>query len=528
MINWRTNLILVFLLVFGIVLAGRLFYIQIIKGDFYKALARGLYSTETQVIGERGEIFLKNGQPLAINIDWPLVFSSPVEVEEKEIVAEKLAEILSLEKKFVLEKLGKNNLYEPIKKKITEEEIQQIGELDFKGVYLGKEKGRYYPYGEFASHLVGFLDADLQGQYGIEGYYDDILQGKRDQKGSDIFLTVDYSIQFKAENLLKEAKETLDIEGGQVIVMNPKTGEIMALANFPGFNPNDYSRISDFSVFKNGTTQKIFEPGSVFKVITMAGALEEGKITPQTTYQDKGMIKIGSWSISNYDSRIYGEQTMTEVLEKSINTGAVFAQQQLGEEPFLSFLDRFGFFSPTGIGISEVYSENREFKKGYEINFATASFGQGIEITPIQLIRAFSAIANGGNLVRPYLVKGEAPDTEENYVISPKTAAQVTAMMVSVTENGFAKSARIPGYYVAGKTGTSQISFASLEEDKKGYSDKTWQNFIGFAPAFDPEFVIFVKLDNPKSRTAEYSAVPIFQNLAKYILDYYQIPPERE
>jgi cell division protein FtsI (penicillin-binding protein 3)/stage V sporulation protein D (sporulation-specific penicillin-binding protein) len=226
---------------------------------------------------------------------------------------------------------------------------------------------------------------------------------------------------------------------------------------------------------------------------------------------------------------------MTEVLEKSINTGAVFAEEKLGHDSFLRYLDKFGFFKLTGIDLQEVYSENREFKKGYAINFATASFGQGIEMTPIQLIRAYSAVANGGKLVRPYVVKkiinGEevsevAPKIEEDSVISPKTAAQLTAMLVSVVENGFAKSARIPGYYVAGKTGTAQISFAALEVEKKGYSDKTWQSFVGFVPAFNPEFIILVKLNNPKTKTAEYSAAPIFQDLAKHIVDYYQIPPD--
>ncbi len=527
----RINLILLLLSLCGMVIVGQLFYLQIIKGDFYKALAQGLHSTETQIISERGRIFFKNGEPLAVNIDWSYVFASPIEVKEKEVAASKLAEILSLDKDFVLRKLEKDKLYEPIKKKITNEEVQKIKEINLRGIYLGKETGRYYPQETLASQLVGFLDANLQGQYGIEGYYNDVLQGRRNQRGQDIFLTVDYSIQFRAEKLLEQAKENLAIEGGEIIVMNPNSGEILALANFPNFNPNQYSTVSDFKIFKNGATQKIFEPGSVFKPITMAGALEEQKITPQTTYLDKGKVVIGGWTISNYGNRIHGEQTMTNVLEKSINTGAVFAEEKLGHDSFLNYLDKFGFFRLSGIDLPEIYSENREFKKGYKINFATASFGQGIEITPIQLIRAFGAIANRGELVRPFIAKKVGEEDKFSSfvaarVIEPKTAAQLTAMLVSVTENGWAKSARIPGYYTAGKTGTSQVSFAALGEKKRGYSDKTWQSFIGFVPAFNPEFVILVKLNNPKTRTAEYSAVPIFRNLAKFIIDYYQIPPD--
>ncbi len=543
MIRWRINFILVFLFLFGAVIVGQLFYIQIIKGDFYRALAQGFYSSDRQTLAERGRVFFRSGEPLAVNIDWPIVFSSPLEIEEKESTAKELARILSLEEDFILEKLKKENLYEPIKRRPSEEEIQKIKELNLKGVYLGRERRRYYPQETIASQLIGFLDFDSQGQYGIEGHYNEILQGKRNQPGQDIFLTIDYPVQFMAEKLLEQAEENLNIEEGEIIVMDPNSGEILALANFPSFNPNQYSEVSDFTIFKNSATQKIFEPGSVFKPITVIAGLEEEKITPQTTYFDTGFVQIGGHTIRNYGRRVWGEQTMTEVLEKSINTGAVFVEEKIGHNSFLEYLDAFGFFKPTGIDLPEVYSENRHFKRGYEVNFATASFGQGIEMTSIQLIGAFSAIANGGNLIRPYLVR-EIVDFQQNLeggfsfsekqtltgsgnsIVSTKAAAQLTAMMVSVTENGFAKSARVPGYYVAGKTGTAQIAWSALGVNQRGYSEETWQSFAGFAPAFNPEFVILVKLKNPQARTAEYSAAPIFREMAKYLLDYYQIPPD--
>jgi cell division protein FtsI/penicillin-binding protein 2 len=224
---------------------------------------------------------------------------------------------------------------------------------------------------------------------------------------------------------------------------------------------------------------------------------------------------------------------MNEVLEYSINTGAVFAERQLGHDNFLQYIKKFGIFEPTNIDLAgEVFSENKEFQKGYEINFATASFGQGIEMTPIQLVRAFSAIANNGMRTEPYLVEKE-PSTELSLsagepVISSQTSSQLTAMLVSVVENGYSKRAKIPGYHIAGKTGTAQISWSALGVSKSGYSDKTIQSFVGYAPAFDPKFLILVKLDNPKTKTAEYSAIPIFRDLAKYIIDYYQIPPDYE
>ena len=259
----------------------------------------------------------------------------------------------------------------------------------------------------------------------------------------------------------------------------------------------------------------------------MAAALNEGTITPDTTYTDKGFVQIGARKITNYDHRVWGLRTMTEGLEYSINTGAVFAAQQLGKEKFLEYIEKFGFFDPTNIDLAgEIFSRNAEFKKGYEINFATASFGQGIEMTPMQIVKAFSAIANNGQMTQPYIVERDEGEKKQEQVISPKTATEVTEMLTNVVQNGYAKSAQIPGYYVAGKTGTAQISWSALGVAKSGYSDKTVQSFVGYAPAFDPKFLILVKLDNPATKTAEYSAVPIFHDLAKYIIDYYQIPPD--
>jgi len=534
---WRINFLLALLFLFGGIIIGRLFFIQVHQGEFYRALAQGLYNISEKNEEERGEIFFRNGEPLAINMEWPLVFTSPREVKEKEKTAQKLAEVLGIDKNLIFEKLKKDNLYEVIKKRLTSEEIENLDKLNLAGIYLSKEKGRYYPQETLASQLIGFLDAQKKGRYGVEGYYDEILQGERNKPGKDLVLTIDYSIQFMAEKLLAEAKENLDIEGGEIVVADPNTGEILALANFPNFNPNQYSKVSNLDIFQNSVTQKIFEPGSVFKPITMAAALEEQKITPQTTYIDTGKVKIGGYTIYNYDNRVWGKRTMIEVLEKSINTGAVFVEEKIPHEIFLNYIAKFGIFTPTGIDLEETYSENKELKKGYEINFATAAFGQGIEMTPIQLLRVYCAIANGGKLVRPHVVKEIRdknkileiePKIEDDSVISSKTASQLTAMLISVVENGFAKRAKIPGYYIGGKTGTAQISYSALNIDKKGYSDKTWQTFVGWLPAFNPKFVILVKLDNPKTKTAEYSAVPLFHDLAKYLIDYYQIPPDYE
>ncbi|MBI2626027.1 MAG: penicillin-binding protein 2 [Candidatus Nealsonbacteria bacterium] len=558
----RINLILVLIFLFGAAIISRLVFLQISQHDFYSALARGQQKFFIDAQGERGQIFFQNHDfPVATNKNYYFVYASPsgIPQEEKENTAEVLSQVLDLDKESISIKFQKDSLYELLKDRLTEKEALGLKEKQLTGVYLGEEKLRNYPYGELASHILGFVNKDGQGQYGVEEYWNDLLAGKENilegergllgyfftnskavqANGANLELTIDYNIQYFAEKLLNNAQKNLDIGGGTIVVMNPNSGEILALADSSNFDPNKYYQENDLRVFQTDAIQKIFEPGSVFKPITMSGAINEGSVTPYTTYRDPGVVEIGGWPIYNYDQRSYpGDITMTGVLERSINTGAVFAESQLGNQKFSDYIKKFGIFEKTGIDLAgEILSLNKEFKKGYDIGFATASFGQGIEMTPIQLVRAFSSISNGGKLVKPYLVKkiknnGNMteirPEIIESGVISPATASKVTAMLVSVVENGFGKAAKIPGYYIAGKTGTAQVSFSSIGINQSGYSERTWQSFIGFAPAFDPKFIILVKLNNPATKTAEYSAVPIFKDLAKYIIDYWQIPPDYE
>ncbi len=549
-------MIFFFVVVFGLLIIARLYFLEVINGDYYRALAQGQQKTVKR-ISERGRIFFKGGQILATNKKGKYLFISPKEISDKETTAKEISEIVGLPEKEILKKTMEDNYFELIKKRLTLDEAEKLKKQKLKGVYLGDTIFRDYPQGLFASQVVGFLNDAGEGQYGVEGYYDQSLKGEKKIEGlktpwgqltslinnnsnaTDIWLTIDYPIQFKAEELLKKAKDDFDIRSGQIIVIEPNTGKILALANFPNFDPNkyeEYALAKKTVIFQNSAIQKLFEPGSCFKPITMAAALEEGKVTPETIYEDKGVVWLNGRPIYNFARKKWGKRTMTEVLEKSINTGAIFAERKLGNEEFLKYIKKFGILEATGIDLEgEVFSKNRRLAKGRDIDFATASFGQGIEMTPIQLVRAFCAIANGGKMVRPYVAErfsqnGKVfktkPLIEAQEVISSKTAYQLTKMLVSVVENGFGKKAKIPGYYVAGKTGTSQIPFSALGINRKGYSNETWQSFIGFAPAYDPKFLILVKLDNPKSRSSEYSAVPIFHDLARYIIDYRQIPPD--
>lgn len=516
----RLNFILILFSLFCGLIFWRLFNLQIRQGDFYKALAQGLNMKNQAILEKRGEVFLKNDEPLVINKDFPLVFAVPAKVEDSEKTAKTLAEILQLPPDFLVERLSGDGLYSLLKSRINSQELELLKKAKLVGVFISQESGQYFPQETMASQAVGFVDANARGRYGLLEYYDEFLTSQ------DLNLTIDYDIQFLAEKLLVQAKDNLNIEAGQIIVLEPNSGRILAMANFPNFNPNqyrEYAAQNNLGIFINPASQKIFEPGSVFKPITLAAALEESKITPKTTYVDEGIVRVGGYKVLNYDNRVYGLQTMTNVLEKSINTGAVFAEKQLGHNLFLKYLEKFGFFEKTGVDFAETYSENKELKKGYEINFATASFGQGLEITPLQLVRAFSVIANGGRLVKPYLAENQRQPELSEPVISQKTASQLTAMLMSVVENGFGRAARIPGYYIAGKTGTAQVP-----EKGKYSADKTVQSFIGFFPALNPKFLMLVKLDNPGTKTAEYSAVPIFREMADYMIKLYQIPPDYE
>jgi cell division protein FtsI/penicillin-binding protein 2 len=558
--SWRTLILFASLILLGTALLGRLSYIQVLRHGFYKALAQGQQAFPYVVKGERGNIFAQNKQgslhTLATHDTISLVFATPSEVANQKDTAYTLANILGLEESFIQEQLSHaDSLFEVLKRKLTNEEGESIVKASLPGIYLKEESVRRYPQDTFASQLLGFTNQDEQGQYGLEEYYQEELEGKEGlftairnaggylgaesrealKNGSDLLLTIDYNIQAQAEAILRREQPKLKFEQASIVVMEPSSGRIMALASVPGFNPNEYGEVKDIAVFQNPAIQSLFEPGSVFKPLTMAAAFDQGTLKPETTYEDTGVVRIGGYKILNYDERVWGTRSMTEVLEFSINTGAVFAQQQLGNEKFLQALERFELFSPTGIDLAgEAYSQNQELKKGYGINFATASFGQGIEITPMQLIRAYSAISNKGIMVKPYVVEKRI-DRDSEYetksefslpVVSLKTANLVTQMMVNVVENGFSKRAKIPGYYLAGKTGTAQVAWSALGQNRSGYSDKTVQSFVGFAPAYDPRFLMLVKLNNPQTRTAEYSAMPLFRELAKYIIDYLEIPPD--
>jgi len=563
--NWRGNFILLLIIIAGAAIISRLFFVQVINHKLYQSQALGQQVGFSKVVGSRGQILCENSQQskgaynsgqtknLATNKDAWIISVASDEILDNIAFTEVLSEVIGQTKEEILAEIDRDNYYTVIKKGVSTDELNKIKELNLKGLYWENNPERFYPQGELASQVLGFFGGEGTGQYGLEGYYEDILMGKtgiKEEKrgldalfsndnnisldGSDLYLTIDCNIQFQAESLLKKEKQKNDIDSGQIIVLKPDSGRVLALVNFPSFDPNQYSKEENLEIFQNSATQKLFEPGSIFKPFTMAIALNENKITPETTYVDTGSVSFGIKTIHNFANEIYGEQTMTQVLENSINTGAVFASQQVSHQTFLNYIDKFGFTEKTGIDLQgEVSSNNDVLRNATDMNFATASFGQGIELTPMQIVTGFSAIANGGKVVKPYLVEKITNGQDEmeikpqlsDPIISQKTVSQLTPMLVNVVDNGFGSVAKITGYYIAGKTGTAQVPL----KNGRGYeTDKTIQSFVGYGPAYNPQFLILVKLDNPKVPKSALSAVPVFKELAQYIINYWQIPPDYE
>lgn len=435
--------------------------------------------------------------------------------------------------------------------------------LTIPGIGFDLESFRYYPEQEIASNVLGFVNGEGNGKYGLEEFFNDELFGKygslkserggqssviivndreyiKPVAGSDLVLTLDRNVEFIACEKLKEAVKKHGAEGGSVIAVNPKTGAIIAMCSVPDFNPNDYKNVDDISVYNNPAIFNQYEPGSVFKTVTMSIAINQGKVNPSTTYKDEGQIMINGWPkpIKNSDYSTHGPHgvvDMNTVLENSLNTGAIFAMLQAGPKVFADYVKDYGFGERTGIELGAESTGsigNLLSNKVREIDAATASFGQGISVTPLQMVMSYQAIANKGIMMKPYIVQaiirdGQREDTvpkQLRQVISPKTAATVSAMLVNVVEVGHSKRAYIDGYYIGGKTGTAQVAVNG------GYStDKYIHTFIGIAPIDEPAFIMLTKIDAPKDvEFAEGSALPLWTEIADFMLKYYQVPKNRK
>lgn len=561
----RINVLIIAVSFFTLAICIRLFDLQVFKNSYYQALASGQHEIFENLIPARGEIYVedkfsKELYPLAINRKLNLVYAVPKQITNPKEVAEKLEPLLSVPKDELLPRLDKSeDLYEPLAHKVDDETVEKIKELGFSGIHFQKEDVRFYPDGELAAHVlgfVGFVDDKKRGLYGVEGYYNDLLAGQEGylksdkdavgrfisvgkkfieeaKDGSSIVLTIDRLIQFKVEKILKKATEKYGAEKGSIIIVNPQTGEIIALACYPTFNPNTYFEVENVDVFRNSIIYDLYEPGSSFKPIFMAAALDSGLISSNTVFEDTGSIKVGKYTIRNFDGKANGKVTATNILENSINVGMVQIAQLLGKKRAYKYISRFGFTDMTGIDLDvEIPTNIKEPEKWTDSDLATASFGQGLAITPMRLITAYMAIANNGKLMQPHIVKKIIHPEGSEEIIKPKeirkilkssTAATLSAMLVSVVENGQGKPAKVEGYRIAGKSGTAQVPL----KGKVGYDpNKKITSFIGFGPIDDPRFVILVKFDNPGGEVwGASTAGPVVAQVARELFQYYQIPP---
>lgn len=523
-------------------LIWNLYTVQIEKGNDYIQRAEAQNRAANFLEPRRGRIIFtdknKNFSPAAINREYPSIYAVPKEIEDAAEAANMLGPILGIDvSELELKFSKKDDPYELLIRRSNEGQVERIETLNLKGIYTGTNFSRFYPLGALGSHLVGFTAPNLEedrpaGRYGLEAFYENHLAGKpgeiigekvvSPQHGKDLLTTIDAVIQERAAAILEKLVKDYRAESGIVIVQNPTSGAILAMQNYPAFDPNRYSEFS-IADFLNPAVQGIYEPGSIFKVITMAAGLDAGKITPDLAYVDSGSVTYNGRTIRNWDLKAHGRITMTQVIEQSVNTGAVFAERQIGHETFLHYLKKFGFDSPTGIDLpGEVGGNIRNLEEdGRDINFANASFGQGIAVTPIQLLRAISAIANGGIMMRPY-INAELQPQSEGRVISEEAAKQVTAMMVSAVDK--AQVAAIPYYSVAGKTGTAQIP----DFKRGGYTDQVINTYVGFAPASKPKIIVLFRLDKPAGAPlAGLTVVPAFRELTEFILNYYNVSPDR-
>lgn len=563
----RHFILAIFFLLLTAAVIVRLFSLQILAHEVYQNLAENQHQLFQRLIPVRGEISVqesKNGKtvPVVTNIEKDLVYAVPSEITDKEKTAATLGKFLDIPKAEILQKFSDDSRkWVAVKKALPESVSLAVQKLKLPGIYLQAETYRLYPENDFASQVLGFLGYrgdQRTGQYGIEEFYEKLLAGRAGtlvqdkdvagrwitggvrklqpaEDGANIVLTVDRAIQFKAESVLKAAVQNTRADSGSIVIMKPKTGAVLAMANFPSFDPNEFNKVTDQAAFRNLAISDAYEPGSVFKPFTMAAGLEAGAITPDMTYEDTGSVTLGDFVIKNALNKIHGVQTMTQVLEQSINTGAIFVQRLIGKDKFLAMVQNFGFGSPTGLTLpGEAGGDINNLLKGGEVHYATASFGQGITVTPLQLAQGFAAIANQGKLMKPYIVQSiryangrTATTTPEavRQVIYPKTANTLAAMLVSVVEVGHGKRAAVPGYYIAGKTGTAQVA----RTDGKGYDpDINIGTFGGFGPVDDPQFAMVVKIVRPRAvQFAESSAAPVFGQLAQFLVNYFQIPPTR-
>src|SRR3989339_71849 len=547
------------------ILMVQLYSLQVLKGSDYRDQAEKHYVTPQGGVFDRGSIYFKNkdGQLISaatLKTGFILIINPSLIVDPKDTY-KKLSEIVDLEVDAFYNKANKkDDTYEELAEKLDEETAKKIEALNIDGVDLKKQKWRFYPGGELASRTLGFVAFDenvLDGRYGVEKYYDDLLTREGNdlyinffaeifsnvkdrflegKKKGEIVLSIEPSVQLFLESELKKVGEKWNTDSAVGVVLDPKTGKIYALAIDPGFDLNNFQEEKDNSIFSNSFVENVFEMGSIIKPLTMAIGLDTKSVTAETTYNDKGSLLIDGAKISNYDGKARGIVPMQEVLNQSLNTGVVFVMQETGKEKFAEYMLKLGIGEETGIDLpNETYGLVNNLKSPRDLEYATASFGQGIALTPVETVRALSALANGGKLITPHLTEGikhrvglarELLYDDGDQVFKESTSEEITRMLVEVVDKALmGGTVKMEHYSIAAKTGTAQMA----KEDGRGYyDDKYLHSFFGYFPAYNPEFLVFFYIINPKEvKYASSTLTEPFMNTAKFLINYYEIPPDR-
>ncbi len=540
-----------------LVIASRSYYLHVVQAPKLQDRADQQRQKVVELAPQRGSILDRNGDPLALSLNAESLYADPKLVKNPAEVAARLAKLLEMDKSELVKLLSEKKRFVWIKRKLDPTVARQVRELRLDGFQFAAEHKRYYPQASVGAHIVGFTGLDPKGLEGIELEYDRLLQGEPERlviqqdarkrglatgeqeelaetAGHSLQLTLDRSLQYVAEKELARVIKEFKAKSGSVVVMEPASGRILALANQPNYNPNLPNK-SRTSSRRNRAVTDMYEPGSTFKPFLLAGALEEKIVRPnQKTYCENGRYEVGGKVIR--DTKKHHKLTLTEMLKYSSNIGFAKLGKALERERFYSYIRDFGFGEPTGVDLpGEVSGLLRSPSRWFEIDLAAISFGQGLSITPLQIATAMSAIANGGVLMEPYLVeriinaKGETADRRlpqvRRRVVSEQTAKLVREMMVAVTEpGGTGTRAALPGYRVAGKTGTAQ----KVDPVTGGYSiDKRVSSFIGFVPAESPALVISVVVDEPEGKGyGGVVAAPVFARIAEQSLNHLNILPK--
>lgn len=544
---------LLFFIVFLISCIARLLFIQIIHSNYLAGLAKKQHNLFVELEPRRGTIYDANLKPQAVNISVDSLYASLNEIPDtdKETIIRQLLKILNVDYAYLKSRLYRQKSFVWLSRKISPEQTAEIKKLNIKGINFIKESKRCYPNGYLASHIIGFAGLDNTGLEGIELFYDKYLKGEKGyalflrdarqkklelgekmvspKNGYDLVLTIDEVIQYIAERELDKVVKTHHAKAASIVVMDPHTGAILALANRPTFDLNDYASV-DKDRIRNRVISDLFEPGSVFKIVILAAALEEKKIVEE----DRFFCENGSYRVANHtlhDHRPHGWLTFRQVIEQSSNIGTTKAAQILGGDCIYRYIKLFGFGSKSGIDLpGEIQGVTREPRLWSKISIAAIPIGQEVGVTALQLASAISVIANGGQLMRPYLVKEIRDEYGEiirrtlpimiRKVISVDTAARVKKILTAVVETGTGKLARLEEFSVAGKTGTAQ----KLEPDGTYSHNKFVASFIGFAPVEDPAIAIAVMVDEPHPYYfGGVVAAPVFKNVATDVLKYLKI-----